>query len=151
MEAETRQPSLDDAIVEHRVKHLAGLLLWPTLIAGIFQVSALFNENRVLLLWVANAGLVVFLTSVMLREKERWETAVVAGLLCGGLAAALMATVNFLANPEVVAAFRIFTQPAIAGVADGIVTGFLVLLARLLLPMGKKEFPIPEKGGDMHG
>ncbi len=130
---------------ERYVKHL----WWPTLIAGIFEISALFHPNEFALVTAANAALVVLAIFYTRKERDDWNTAVVVAAISGAAGAMLMQLAELFSNFQIIFIFKLFTQTAIIAVFDAIAAGVLFIIVQSLGATKKPD--APEKGGDDNG
>ena len=125
--AETKTPTEDLTHTYLKV------LIWPILIAGVFQISALYNENQALLIVVAHAAVIGLVVAKALQDNMNWQTAAVIGGVAGAASSLVVALYKVITAFHLIYIFNLFTQPIFNGVLDAIATGFIFLLAKMFL------------------
>ncbi|MFH1425870.1 MAG: hypothetical protein ABIG66_00340 [Candidatus Kerfeldbacteria bacterium] len=123
------------------------VLIWPVFIAGAFLVTALYNENRIMLVLITHGILIILVLLEAFREKARWQIAAIAGAIASGTAALIVAIWELITDFTVLNIFNLFTSTAITAIFAGIITGFLFIVVQLII--GKKQ--TIAKGGEQHG
>lgn len=143
--AETEQER--DLGHEHLIEPFVRILIWPVLVAGVFLVSALHNENELVLQAVTYSILVVLVLIQAARKHATWMTTASVGAIVGVGTSVIVAIYKLIVQFDVIYVFNLFTEPAITGVFMGIATGFLYIIVQLL----RTNIPNMSKGGEHDG
>ncbi|PIW36672.1 MAG: hypothetical protein COW24_03865 [Candidatus Kerfeldbacteria bacterium CG15_BIG_FIL_POST_REV_8_21_14_020_45_12] len=128
--------------VEYYVKHL----LWPTLIAGVFQIAAIFQTNQWEWVAIANATLVILTVIHVWRVTHNWRISGSVAALSGGIATFIAQTAELIFQHNTIAVFKLFTQTLTIAVFDAITASLLFLLVQTIHAFNKSN--ATQKGGD---
>lgn len=142
----TLQKKAEDTVNRSLIEYYVRVLTIPTIIAGIFQISALLSneKNEVLLLLVANAALVILTILYTIRINGIWIHAATAASFSGAISAIFIAIVQLIQIPSVIYVFNLFTAPTIAAILDALAASLLFTIIHQI--MNKTKL----KGGDLH-
>ncbi len=121
-------PKQPDDATHTMVHNYVRVLLWPVLIAGIFQVVALHNQNQTLLVFITNAIIVILVLVQCTRHNATWQTAAIIGALSGAAATMVVALYKLIFTFDVIYFFNLLTEPTIMGIFDGIATGSIYII-----------------------
>lgn len=107
---------------------IARRLLWPLLLMMLFLIAIQGAPHRWLLIIISHACFSLLIAVMCHEQRTGWHTAAMMGAFYGALISLVVAFVLFIAHINILTFFRIFSQPTIAAVSDGILTGFFYLL-----------------------
>lgn len=107
---------------------IARKLLWPLLFMVVFLVVTQAAPHRWLLMIIVHACFSLFIAVVCHEQRTGWRIAAMMGAFYGALVSLIVAVLVFATDITLLSFFRMFSQPTIAAVSDGIATGFFYLL-----------------------
>lgn len=133
------------------IQRYVKILLWPTIITGIFEISAIYNANESLLLVLANIALIGLVVAHARREKLNWQYATVIGAIAGGSATLMLALYKLIAFFHIIYFFNLVTQPVFTAILDAVATGFIFIIVQSVSKKLHLNFKSNLKGGEPNG
>lgn len=121
------------------------LLWWPTLIAGIFAVAALYNVNQQFLTVLAHGSLLVYIAIMTTKKNETWQQTAIIGGACGAAVATVVALYKLAIFFNLIYIFNLFTQPLFTALVDAVVAGFLAILFQFARSMRHTRLKLTTK------
>lgn len=117
------QSSVDELVSIYRKN------LWiPIILATIFEIAALHNNNTTLLTIIAN-GVLIFLTiSIGIRHHHPWYVVGIAGGIIGGSSTFFYTFFRAIEHHTLVEIFRLATTTIITSVTDTLLAGLGIIL-----------------------
>lgn len=130
-----------DEKLQKTVDHYCRIFFWPFFIAAVFESAAVFLENSLLLIWLANFCLFIY---VLIRLKTAQEFTIQHAAWLGGIITCGLTLIWNLV--QIITAFKfwylfiLITQPLIYAALGAGLMSFMYYLTKKIL-----------KGGETHG